>query len=243
MRSEQYDLMYAVEDRLWWYRGMRGIFFALLERYHVLRPGIKILDAGCGTGRLLTAYRERGLAPVGVDFHPLALRYTGKRDHRRVARGSVNALPFPDGYFDLVSCIDVLVSAAVDDTAAIRELRRVTRPGGWVLVTVAAYRWLTSAHDRAVHAVRRYTARQVGVLFEAAGLRVEKLTYANTILFPAAAVRRLLTRNADPANVRETAIPPAWLNETFRAALALEERLIGLGALPFGLTVIALGRR
>lgn len=243
MRPEQYELMYAVEDRLWWYRGMRGILFALLERYGALRPGIDILDAGCGTGRLLTAYRERGFAPVGLDFHPLAVRYSAQRGHQRILRGSVNALPFPDARFDLVSCIDVIVGAMVDDAGAVRELRRVTRPGGWVLLSAAAYRWLMSAHDRATLTARRYTARDVRALLEGAGLRVEKLTYANTLLFPLAAARRLLTRNADATNWRETAIPPAWINEPFRAALAVEERLIGLGSLPFGLTIIALARR
>jgi SAM-dependent methyltransferase len=243
MRPEQYDLMREVEDRLWWYRGMRGILFSLLERYDVLLPGIRILDAGCGTGRLLTAYRERGFSPVGLDSHPLALRYTAQRGHECVTGGSVNELPFAEARFDLVSCIDVIVGAAVDDVSAVRELCRVTRPGGWVLVSVAAYQWLMSAHDRAVHAARRYTARQVHTLFEEAGLRVAKLTYANTMLFPAAAARRLLTRHADPAGWRETEVPPAWLNEPFRAVLALEQRLIGLGSLPFGLTIIALGRR
>ncbi len=243
MRPEQYDLMYQVEDRLWWYRGMRGILFSLLERYGALKPGIDILDAGCGTGRLLTAYRERGFTPVGLDFHPLAVHYTALRGHRRVVRGSVNELPFPDARFDLVSCIDVIVGAAVDDAKAAQELCRVAKPGGWVLLTAAAYRWLMSAHDRATLTARRYTAREVRALLEKAGLRVEKLTYANTLLFPLAAARRLLTRDADATNWRETAIPPAWINEPFRAALAAEERLIGLGSLPFGLTLLALARR
>ncbi len=244
LRDEQYALMYEVEDRLWWYRGMHRIFFTLLEQSNVLQPGARILDAGCGTGRLLTEYEARGASPFGVDFHPLALHYTAKRGHRRVTRGSVNALPYPDASFDLVSSIDVLEHAAVDDAAALREMQRVARPGGWVLATVPAYRWLLSAHDRAVHDARRYTARQVRALAESVDLHVEKLTYANSLLFPVAAVRRLLTRWADEAASRETEVPPRWINAALEKMLSIEQRWISRGGtLPFGLTVIVLCRR
>ena len=50
MDQNEFDVMYRVEEKLWWYRGMRRISRMLIERYSTSRTGLRILDAGCGTG-------------------------------------------------------------------------------------------------------------------------------------------------------------------------------------------------
>ena len=70
--------------------------------------------------------------------------------------GRLEELPWEDGTFDLITCLDV-IEHVPDDVAALAELRRVCRPGGWLLVTVPAYQALWSRHDEANHHYRRYS--------------------------------------------------------------------------------------
>src|SRR5688500_3743515 len=126
--------MYRVEDTLWWYVGMRRIGEALLDGR--LQPGLCILDAGCGTGGNLRWLSRYGTA-VGVDLATEAMRFCRLRRLTTTAQASVLNLPYPDATFDLVTSFDVIYHLDVaDDVAALRELSRVLRPGGALLVRV-----------------------------------------------------------------------------------------------------------
>lgn len=241
MKPEEYERMYRVEDHHWWYAGMRAISAAMLA--DVGTPA-RILDAGCGTGRNAVELEKLGRT-VGVDVSPVPLALAARRGLTRLARASVGALPFADGTFDVVTSFDVLCHGAVtDERAALRELRRVLRPGGWLLLHLPAYHWLQSVHDRAVENVRRYSAREARALLADAGFRVRRLTFANTVLFPLAAAKRLADR-ARGAGEHASDLTTEFgvAGSLFRAVLGLEARLLRHVDLPFGLTLVALGRR
>src|ERR671931_528660 len=142
MEREQYDLMFAQEERHWWYVGMRRISTALLERYPPLvdRP-FDILDAGCGSGGM-TRYLGSFGRGTGVDLAPEALTLAKQRGLPRLARASVGAIPFLDGSFDVVTSFDVLYHLNVDDDrGALSEIHRVLRPGGIALIRLPAFDW------------------------------------------------------------------------------------------------------
>ena len=237
--------MAAVELRHWWYGGMRAISAALLDPLYEGRAGLRILDAGCGTGgdaRYLGRYGE----VVGLDLAPEAAELVGAQLPGRFARGSVLALPFADGSFDLVTSFDVLYHHGVPDEApALAEARRVLRPGGRLLVRLPAYEWLRSRHDRQVHTRRRYTAGEARRMLEAAGFHVERATYALSLLFPLPAASRLLERfTPDGGDESAMGLPPGPLNAALRAPMALEAAWLGLGgSFPFGLSIVCLARR
>src|SRR5262245_24943508 len=154
VNREEYARMYEAEERQWWYAGMRALSFALLERHWP--PGSaggappRILDAGCGTGNNLRHFASWG-RPVGVDLSDEALRFCRERGVA-AAGGSLMALPFGDGVFDCITSFDVIYHRWVsDDAAAVREMARVLRPGGLMLVRVPALQALWGAHDEAVH--------------------------------------------------------------------------------------------
>jgi SAM-dependent methyltransferase len=114
-----------------------------LERLRV-RSGERILDAGCGEGRHCLGALERGAHVVGLDLDRNALN-AGAHNLRERAekcgrlgamiRGNTLRLPFADGAFDKVICSEVMEHVH-DFRAAARELARVTRPGGWLAVTI-----------------------------------------------------------------------------------------------------------
>lgn len=245
MEPSEYRTIFAVEDRHWWYVGMRRITLALLEETYGDRAGLDILDAGSGTGGAM-AYLSRFGRVTGVDYSALALELGRRRGLTRLSRASVTALPFAAGSFDLVTSFDVLYHRDVGDPAgALAQFHRALRPGGRVLLRLPAYDRLRGRHDDVIHTARRFTAGQVAELLGRAGFTVERLTYADTILFPFAAAKRLLDPLLSPGKPTHSDIRPnpAWVDTALAAVLGAEARLLRRHRLPFGLTVVALGRK
>lgn len=244
MDEREFALMFRVEETHWWYRGMASLTCALLNRFY--RPGgsLRILDAGCGTGAAMTTYLSRYGRVWGFDLAAEALRFCRRRGAPRLARASVARLPFADGSFDLATSFDVLYERAVpSDLGAVRELRRVLGAGGRLLLRLPAYDWLRRSHDTVVHTRRRYTRREVSALLRAGGFRVEKVTYANALLLPAAVLKAAAERLFPPARPRsDLEADPGPLNGLLFGVLAAEAPWIARGGLPFGLSVIGLGR-
>jgi SAM-dependent methyltransferase len=161
-----------------------------------------------------------------------------------VIAGSALEMPLPDASFDLAVTLDV-IEHLEDDLAALRELRRVVAPGGWLLVTVPAYQWLWSGHDVINHHHRRYTRRSLRSVAERAGWRQVRTTYFNSLLLPVAIVLRVLER----LNTRTTEssldlwVPPEPLNWVLERPLALEAALVARGGrIPAGLSLLAVFR-
>jgi SAM-dependent methyltransferase len=239
MEASEYDNLARLEARHWWYAGMRRIAQRLL-RERGLRPPARILDAGCGAGGGLQWLSAFG-AVTGVDVHPLAVRYASQNS-ARVARASIQALPFPDQAFDLVTSFEVLYHLDVtDDAAALRELARVLRPQGRLLVRVPAHDWLRGAHDRVVHTRRRYAPGELRRKIESAGLSVERLTPVGAMLFPLAALKRL-TQNSRAAR-SDVTLPAPVVNNLLAHALAAEGLWLRRFDLPFGLSLLAMARK
>lgn len=242
VEREEYEVMYRVEDSLWWYRGMEAISRAVLERTYARDSHLRILDAGCGTGAVLSYLADYGAA-TGMDFSPHALRFSLQRGHRRLSRGSVNTLPFADDSFDLLTSFDVLCVNGVDDGQALREFRRVLAPGGRVFLRLPAYNWLRGAHDRAVNIRHRYTAADLRQRIAAAGLLVEHLSYANMWLLPLAVAKRWAERLFPRQEGSDLTLDIGPLNGLFRAVLSSEAKWVARRGLPLGLTVVAVARR
>lgn len=244
MRRDEYERLYALEERHWRSRGIRSLVHRALAATREEAAGSppRVLEAGCGTGYLALELGAR-MAVTGVDASAPALAYCRRRGLSRLARADVQSLPFADASFDAVVSIDVLYHRDVaDDAAALAELARVCRPGGRVVLVLAAYEWMRSAHDAVVHTARRYTRGRVRALAAAAGLVPERIGYFNTAVLPLAALRRLWRGNA-AAPASDLELPPPPLNALAGAWLALEAAAaIHLG-LPFGLSVFAALRR
>jgi SAM-dependent methyltransferase len=246
MNREEYARMYEAEEKQWWYVGMRALSFALLGP-HWPPPSAdggrpRILDAGCGTGNNLRHLAGWGRA-AGIDLSAEALRFCHERGVA-AAGATLLSLPFADGTFDCVTSFDVIYHQWVeDDGAAVREMARVLRPGGLLLVRVPALRALWGAHDAAVLSRHRYTRGELRALVEGAGLLALRVTYANTLLLPLLAARRAVDRLSG-RHGSDVGFLPAPLELTFRSLLKAEAALLRRGlSLPLGSSLFALARR
>ena len=219
-----------------WAQGRRRVVAAQLDRLD-LPAGATALDAGCGAGLLLVEL-DRHAEAYGVDTDPEAVALAREAvGTDRVELASLHALPFPDAHFDLVMSMDVLEHLE-DDRAALRELWRVARPGGRLLVSVPVFPSLFSSHDLSAGHVRRYRRRDLVAVAREAGWSVRETTSFNTFLLPVAAAARLATRRSAPeSDVRRARGPAA---RVIGDALGVEARLLRAGVrLPVGLSLLA----
>jgi SAM-dependent methyltransferase len=250
MDHVEVQAMLANEDRHWWYRGRRRIVRDELSRLGV-EPGSRVLDAGCGSGRLLDALTAYGEVS-GLDMNPDSVEIARGRGHEDVQQGPVETLPWGSSTFDLVTCLDVVEHTA-DDRVTMRELGRVTKPGGLLLITVPALQALWSTHDVFNNHYRRYDRRMMRTLAAETGLRIERMTYFNSLLLPPAVVVRLLQRarargsngNGDSANHRsDVELTPPWLSSTLELPLRAEAVWLRRDrTLPVGLSLLTVLRK
>jgi SAM-dependent methyltransferase len=260
MDQVEVQAMLNQEDRHWWYRGRRRIVCEELAQLPT-GPTLRVLDAGWGSGRLLDELRDYGQV-TGLDLNPDSVEVARSRGHEDVVQGPVEQLPWPDETFDLVISLD-MVEHTADDRVTLRELRRVTKPGGYFLMTVPALRALWSSHDVFNNHFRRYDRRMMRALAAETGWSIERMTYFNSLLLPPAAAVRLLQRmrhrdlmrNGNGADISnesqhgrhssDVELTPPWMSPLLELPMKLEARWLDHGRrrLPAGLSLLAVLRR
>jgi SAM-dependent methyltransferase len=244
MELAEYDLMDAVEDRMWWYRAMHARVIDAVRR----RPGPAgraLLDAGCGTGGLLRrlAAAAIGHRLVGVDFSAAAAARAHAKSGASTAAGDIQALPFDAGTFGVVVSADVLCHRMVEPDRALAEARRVLAPGGTLVLNLPAFEWLKSAHDRRVHTSRRFTTGQTNALLRAAGFERIETRYWNSLLLPLMVLQRKVVASSEDAASDVAPFPPL-VDRALRGVTSLERYLSGLGLrYPAGGSVLAVASR
>jgi SAM-dependent methyltransferase len=239
----EYELQtHRAEDRHWWYQGRRTVLECAIERLG-LPAHAQILDAGCGSGRNMVELARLGTV-TGVELSGTSVQLARERYAGEVVEGSVMDMPFDDANFDLTVSLDV-IEHLEDDIGALRELRRVTKPGGALLVTVPAYQWLWSGHDEINHHHRRYNRRTLLSAAQSGGWELESFTNFSSLTLPVAILLRALERFM-PSTTKSSLdlwVPPAPLNWALRQPLNLEARVIGRGgSIPAGLSLLAVFR-
>jgi ubiquinone/menaquinone biosynthesis C-methylase UbiE len=165
MQTEEYLKLAAVEDQMWYFRALhRHVGRELARAFPAAASGVEVLDAGCGTGGLILALRRirPEMTFAGLDYSELACRLARERTDATITQGSITELPYPDQSFNAVISADVICQVE-EPVQALREFKRVLRPGGTVIIngcgpimTTAARRSIASR----VVSFRRLSGRQ-----------------------------------------------------------------------------------
>jgi SAM-dependent methyltransferase len=237
MERVVYQQMAELDDRHWWYRARRKILAQLIRREVKLPTNAKILEIGCGTGHNLAMLAGFGRVD-GLELDDEAAALSEKRLGRKVLRSPLPALVGVRKKYDLIGAFDV-IEHIDDDSAALAAIATKLKPGGKLMMTVPAHPWMWTAHDVVNHHKRRYSKRSLRALVEGSPLKLDKIGYFNSLLFPVAVAERAASklRGKDNGDVK---LPPAPLNAALEAVFASERYLVGRVPLPPGLSLFAL---
>jgi ubiquinone/menaquinone biosynthesis C-methylase UbiE len=239
---------FQAEHRHFWFRGFRRFVAPLIEEATAGRSNLKLLDAGCGTGANLAFLAQYGTV-FGLELFWRGIQLGHRHGLPRLIQGSVTHLPVPDESIDVVLSFDVLYCLeTTDEQAAMREMFRALKRGGFVVINVAALEMLKGDHSTLGGEVRRYTKRGLDEKLSRVGFEVKRLTYTNASLFPLTATVRALQRlrgiKAGQNNKGDFYIPPAPVNATLSGMLALESKLVAAGVnMPVGSSLLCLAQK
>ncbi len=241
------ELTYRAERTHFWFRGFRRFVGPWLSQAAAGRTNLRLLDCGCGTGANLALLRRHGRA-FGFDLTARGLAFAAEQGETTVARASIAAIPFPDAAFDVVTSFDVLYGLPDEIArASAREMARVLRPGGTLLVTTAAFEHLRGGHGTFTNEVRRHTVASLSALLEEAGLEMARVSYTHATLYPIIATVRSWERwrggGTAASSEGDLVVPATPVNAVLSAALAVESAVLRQVDLPFGSTVMGLARK
>ena len=244
MEKIEYQTLSNFEDQYWWYLGLRQLVFKSLNQYAPQAHASRLLDAGCGTGGLLSRCEEG--ASFGLDFSSDALQFCRGKNISRIAQASITDIPFKADSFHCAVSLDVLCNIK-DGRKALGELFRVLKPKGILILNLPAYECLKSKHDRAVHIDHRYRRGALVRELKQAGFQIELATYRNTILFPLLGLKRFADKlflgkeNGMPSSDLTPLLSP--VNQFLTGILSLENYFLPRIIFPFGLSVFCVARK
>lgn len=233
-----YDRMADLDSQHWWYRARREILASVIARHIALPAQAQLLEIGCGTGHNLAMLSRFGRVDA-IEIDDAARAIAANRLGRDVGSAPLPGLTgVAPHHYDLIALLDVLEHIE-DDRAALRSIAGRLRAGGRILLTVPAFPWMWSAHDVVNHHHRRYTKASLSGAISDAGLKLEMLSWFNSILFPLAATARLAGRLMGKQD-SDDALPPSLVNSTFEWLFALERYAVGRVPMPPGVSLVAI---
>ena len=238
------ELTGRAEATHFWFRGFRRYVVPLLEQLATGRQNLRLVDCGCGTGNNLRLLKPYGRA-VGFDF-TRGGSATAQQAGWPVARADITRIPFPSETFDVATAFDVL-QCIESDELAVREMSRIIKPGGVVVLSMAALEFLRGDHSEAWQEVRRYTPASARRLLEQASLRPERVSFMFASTFPLMLAVRAGQRMLRPFRTlrhdTDIAVPVAPVNALLTAVVSAEASLSRRVPMPIGSSLLVVGRK
>lgn len=238
MRKDLYEDLYITEETHWWHKAKRRFVNQAIAIY-AQKKKLTILDVGCGTGKNMEELRRFGDV-WGVDVSDEAHAFCKKRGLTQVKKGEVERLPFERDIFDVVCILDVLEH--VDDRATIKEIKRVLKNDGLIVITVPAFWWLWSKWDKILHHKRRYTKKQLEEILTAEGFVIKRNSYIHSFLVLPILMIRKIKQLQKKSYSSDFQINNALINMALSFVSHLEQMWITRYDMPFGTSILCVAQ-
>jgi SAM-dependent methyltransferase len=242
MDEDEYRRMVVAGERHWWYRATRTLLETLVSPHlSPVNADTIYLDAGGGSGATGSWLADRATTVLD-DFEPVALKAAvDDHDGYRAVQADINQIPHRAGTFDAVLCVTALCHRMnPDPQAVVDEFARVTKAGGLVCLMEPGGKRLWRGHDEVTHTARRFSRTELRLLVTRAGLELVRATGAYSFLVPPAAVMGVFERGKSKSDVGRN---ETGLHGVLGQVARIERALLRKSDLPFGLSVIAIGRK
>ncbi|MFH0773111.1 MAG: class I SAM-dependent methyltransferase [bacterium] len=239
MRKDLYEDLYTTEETHWWHKAKR-IHVEQLIATHIRTTKPIILDVGCGTGKNMENLSHYGDV-WGVDISKDALMFCKKRGIKQIKMGDVEHLPFPNNTFNIVCVLDVLEHT--DENSSIKEIKRVLKNNGFVILTVPAFDWLWSKWDEILHHKRRYTKKQLENIFIKEDFEIKKITYIYSFLIIPSLIIRKIKGLCQQSYSSDFQINNPIVNSLLLFLSKLEQKWINRYDMPFGTSVLCIAQK
>ncbi|MDD3461617.1 MAG: class I SAM-dependent methyltransferase [Mesotoga sp.] len=239
MEKITYEQLYLNEESHWWFIGTRNIIFDFIAQNIKNKQNIKILDIGCGTGIVLKKLEKIG-ACYGIDISEEAILFCKKRKLKNVYKANAENLPFINESFDLITVLDVLEHIK-NPQNVLNEINRILKNDGIAIITVPAFKFLWSSHDKMLHHITRYDKSELFKVLKTCNFNISRISYYNFFLFPIIAgiriSKKLFKIDSKTTDVKKTG---KIFNDILISILNFESKILKKFNLPFGVSIIAI---
>jgi SAM-dependent methyltransferase len=244
MDKSEYLRMYNLETNFWWYKTLHELVdFSICKNKKGEK--IKILDAGCGTGRMMEIMQKYGWV-YGIDNSEDAVYYAKKRGLNNVILGDLNNILFEKDSFNTVICLDVLYHQDIkDEWKVLKNFYNTLKTGGILILNLPAFDYLKRPHDKVVHTRKRYRKRTFIHDLEDIGFSVISASYRLPHLYFIILISKLFKgdRNSkeSESDLKEL---PTWLNTILLFLGRIENSLLKRGfCIPVGSSLFVVAKK
>ena len=233
------------ESRHFWYEGFRATVRPVMQEIADGRSGLRLLDCGFGTGYNLQHLLLPHGRAFGFDLAEDAM-HRGRKAGLSIARGNMHHIPFRSETFDIATSFDV-VQSVPDDAAALREMARVLKPGGFIVLNVTALEFLRGDHSEVWGELRRYTPKRMERLLVEAGFEPVRIAFVFASILPIIlGIRlgqRLMRPFRAPTGSDDLDVPAAPANAVLAWLVRGEAALARRVPMPFGSSLLVVARK
>ena len=238
MKKNEYHKMFEYENKYWWYRGLHELTRHYVVKFKQTKSNeeLRILDAGCGTGRMMEMLEGYGIV-AGIDDGEEAISLCKKRGLKNVQKEDLNTWEQPADAYDVIISNDVIyISTIADDMAVAEKFHRALKRDGILILNLPAFKVLQRKHDIAVFGVRRYRKKRTLEQLEEIGFVPVHASYRLPPLFFVMLLQKYVLDRLSKGDVEsDLKVLPSFINSFLLWLHRLENKIITAGIpLPFG---------
>lgn len=238
---DPYDVESRVESIHWWFVVRRKLLKFILSSLN-LPKDCPTIDIGCGVGSNLKVLISEGLYAIGLDQSTYALMLVRKKGKFPLVAGDLTKLPIKTKSVGLIIAMDV-VEHLENDLKGIRELYRILKDNGTLVLTVPAFKSLWGIQDVVTGHRRRYSLKEISNTLKQSGFNIVRSSYFNFFLFFPILLGRRIIRFLRLKVKSENEVNFPLLNFFLKIIFSIETKMLKYFPPPFGVSILCVARK